>query len=869
LRTIVVFALRSVGIPNFPSRVLSDERSATVFARAHREVAPRSVKPAVILVVDDETDVRFLTTWHLAEAGYEVREVDTGEAALDALDGVDLIVLDYQLPGLTGIETLRAVVADGGPPVVIMTAMGSEQLAVDAMRSGAIDYLAKGGDYLARLPEVVERASRLHELTRRADESQRLAEGLLEAAPDAIVVVDADGRIQLVNRQTRALFGWERSELIGQPLEVLMPARYRERHPSLVRGYSVDPLVRPMGPALELVACRRDGTEFPVAVCLSPLQTDHGLLISAAIRDITDRKDAEAVLAHQATHDVLTGLPNRILLKDRLSHALERSRRNGTSVAVLFLDVDRLKVINDSRGHSMGDALLQTISGRLSDAMRADDTLARFGGDEFVVITEGIGSSHGPELLAERIAAALAPPVNLAGTDVTVSVSIGVAIAGPGDDAESLLRDADAAMYRAKDGGGDRWVVFDAAMRVAASGRLETEHALRRAMDRSEFEVHYQPIVDLTDAHIVGFEALVRWRHPRSGLVLPAEFIPLTEETGLVVALGASVLREACRQLAEWQQEDPRFSKLSMSVNLSARQLLIPELRDVVRDALALSGIDPALLCLEITESVLLADVESSTRALHGLKALGIRVSVDDFGTGYSSLTYLKRFPVDGLKIDRSFVDGLGTASNNRGDRAIVAAVIDVAHAFGLTTIAEGAETKEQVLELGALGCEQGQGYYWGQARPADATLEWLRASGGAAVAGDPPGRTSSERTIRVLIVDDDRSSRHLARLVLDDQAEFDVVGEAEDGRRAVALARHYQPDLVLLDLAMPGLGGLEALPLILAVAPMAKVVVYSGLEAPGLAARVSAQGALGYIQKGGDPDHVVAQVHQLLARAG
>ncbi|HZN12776.1 MAG TPA: EAL domain-containing protein [Acidimicrobiales bacterium] len=827
----------------------------------------RSDAASVILVVDDEPDVRFLTSWHLKQAGYEVRELESGEAALDALDGVDLIVLDYRLPGLTGLDTLRAINDRSGPPVVMMTAMGSEALAVDAMRAGAIDYLAKGGDYLARLPEIIERSARLHRLTRRVEESQRLAEGLLEAAPDAIVVVDAEGRIELVNRQTRALFGWEREELVGQQLEVLMPARFRDRHPDLVKGYRDDPLVRPMGADLELVACRRDGTEFPVAVSLSPLQTEHGLLISAAIRDITDRKHAEAALAHQATHDVLTGLPNRILLKDRLTQALERTRRNGTKVAVLFLDVDRLKVINDSRGHSTGDELLQAISSRLTDAMRSGDTLARFGGDEFVIVTEGISPANGPDVVARRIAAALVPPINLGGTDVSVSVSIGVTIAGPGDDAESLLRDADAAMYRAKDGGGGQSVVFDAAMRVAASGRLDAEHSLRLAMERSEFQVHYQPIVGLTDGRVIGFEALVRWCHPESGVVLPADFIPLTEETGLVVALGASVLREACHQLAEWHHSDERFAGLSMSVNLSARQLLIPELRDVVRDALRHSGISPALLCLEITESVLLADVESSTRALHSLKALGIRVAVDDFGTGYSSLTYLKRFPIDALKIDRTFVDGLGDVVREREDRAIVAAVIDVAHAFGLTTIAEGAETEQQVVALRALGCENAQGYYWGEPLPADATLDWLLAT---AVHGvSPVAAADAPDMARVLIVDDDRAVRGLARLLLDGESGFDVVGEAEDGRQGVALARHYQPDLVLLDLAMPGVGGLEALALIKAVAPSAKVVVFSGLDAGEFEAKATAHGAVGFIQKGGDPDRVAQHLHQLLARAG
>jgi diguanylate cyclase (GGDEF)-like protein/PAS domain S-box-containing protein len=821
----------------------------------------------VILVVDDEVDVRYLASWHLGEAGYQVREAGTGEEALTMLADVDLVMLDYRMPGMSGIETLEAIVAQDGPPVVIMTAQGSEELAVEAMRSGAIDYVPKGGDYLSRLPEVVERATRLAQLKRCVRESQRLAEGLLESAPDAIVVVDRDGIIQIVNRQTQELFGWERAELVGESLEKLLPARFRDRHPALREAYAHEPLVRPMGPDIDLVAHRKDGSEFPVAISLSPFETQHGTLISAAIRDITDRKQAEAALAHQATHDVLTGLPNRLLLKDRLSHALDRTRRIGTTVAVLFLDVDRLKLINDSRGHSIGDELLQSIANRLLDAVRPDDTLARFGGDEFVIVTEGVGPTYGPRQLAERIASALKRPVNAGGTELNVSVSIGVAIAGPADDAESLLRDADAAMYRAKEEGRDRWVIFDAAMRDAATGRLEAEHLLRRAVDRDEFLVHFQPIVELTDGRLVGFEALARWSRPDAGLELPASFIPLSEETGLVTALGAFVLRDACRQLAAWHRESPRFEQLYVSVNLSALQLLTPELPRLVRDVLDDCGLDPSLLCLEITESVLLSDADSSARALRALKALGVRVAVDDFGTGYSSLTYLKRFPVDSLKIDKSFVDGLGDLSDRRHDRAIVAGVIDVAHAFGLTTIAEGAETKEQIVQLELLGCEQAQGYYWSPPLSGPAMHDWLQT----ALIGAEPVVSDSIATphrARVLVVDDDKSMRQLARLMLDEDAGFEVVAEAEDGRQAVALARHYQPDLVLLDLAMPGVGGLEALPLIQAVAPQANVVVLSGLDGEEIASKAYESGAMGYIEKGDDPHQVVASINQMLARA-
>jgi EAL domain-containing protein (putative c-di-GMP-specific phosphodiesterase class I) len=404
-------------------------------------------------------------------------------------------------------------------------------------------------------------------------------------------------------------------------------------------------------------------------------------------------------------------------------------------------------------------------------------------------------------------------------------------------------------MYRAKEQGRNRHEVFDVTTLELALARHETANALRRGIHRGELVVHYQPALDLTSGRAVGVEGLVRWNHPQRGLLPPAEFISLAEETGLVVPLGAEVLATACRQVMAWQRGGGSGSDLWLAVNLAARQLLAPDLCSVVEEALADSGLEPGRLCLEITESALLEDSESSTRALNRLKALGVRIGVDDFGTGFSSLTYLKRFPVDVLKIDRSFVDGL---CRDREDRAIVASVIDLAHAFGLTTTAEGVETAEQLAQLRALGCEQGQGYLWSRPLPAEAAGQWIAAHSHPRHPDLPvPSPTGSRH--RVLLVEDDPSLRRLTRLVLD-EGDFEVVGEASDGREAVALARRLRPDVVLLDLAMPGIGGLEALPMIRAVAPEAKVVVLSGLEPASYADATRRQGAAAYCTKGGDP---------------
>ncbi len=592
-----------------------------------------------------------------------------------------------------------------------------------------------------QLSRVVER--------RRAEDALRAGEerlrAVIETAGDAFIGMDDAGLVTDWNRRAEEAFGWSREEAVGQPVaELLIPGRFRSSHRQGIQRFLSTGTTAILGQRLELCAVARDGREFPVELSVWATEVGSTYAFSAFIHDISERKHLEAELINQALHDPLTGLANRTLLLDRLAHALARAERTGSPNTVLFIDLDAFKTVNDSLGHAVGDKLLIAVAERLGAGLRSTDTIARLGGDEFAVMLEDTGTEVAIQI-AERLAAGLASHLAVGDRQMLVRASIGIATGEPGQRAaDELLRDADLAMYMAKRQGKGRYAVFQAVMHTAALERLELEADLSRALGAREIVVYYQPIVRLEDRSVAGMEALVRWNRPGHGLVAPAGFIGVAEETALILDIGRFVLQEACRQFGVWRSEHPASPPGQLSVNLSALQLKDKRLVDDVGEALELAGLKPGCLVLEITESMLMEEPETAVERLRDLKALGVRLAIDDFGTGYSSLSYLRRFPVDVLKIDKTFV---GALAGGPEDAALAHAIVKLAQTLNLGTVAEGIETEQQLDEVRRLGCELGQGYLFARPLPADAVAELLHAGRPLAAVQDLADGASSSST--------------------------------------------------------------------------------------------------------------------------
>jgi diguanylate cyclase (GGDEF)-like protein/PAS domain S-box-containing protein len=568
---------------------------------------------------------------------------------------------------------------------------------------------------LAIIRDVTERK----EVEKVIKESEERFRSLVQNTSDIITILDADGTIDYISPAVERVTGYKPEEQIGT--DAFRPVHPDDREQAL--SIFAEVLKSPgLHPPLEFRMPHKDGSWRYLEHVVNNLLEDpavRGVVVTSW--DVTERKALEEQLRHQAFHDPLSGLPNRALFMDRLEHAFVRANRRGDKIAVLFTDLDNFKVINDSLGHEVGDQLLVAVAERIKHCLRPEDTAARLGGDEFTILIEAVDSMTDAVRVAERIAEILQPPFALDQHEVFSTTSIGIALSSPlQKQPADLLRHADLAMYRAKHKGKARYEVFEPGMGTDALERLRLENELRRALERGEFKVYYQPVVALEGGRIVGAEALVRWEHPIRGLLLPEEFLSVAEETGLIARIGEKVLREACHQVRAWQVRYPSEPPLMVSVNLSPKQLFRPEL---IAEVLAETEIYPGSLHLEITESTMMSNgVHSANHALRSLKDLSVELAVDDFGMGYSSLSYLKHFPVDFLKIDRSFIAGLGQDADSASkDAEIVSAMIDLTHALGLKAVAEGVETSEQLTRLRVMKCDRAQGNYFWEPLPSGA----------------------------------------------------------------------------------------------------------------------------------------------------
>jgi diguanylate cyclase (GGDEF)-like protein/PAS domain S-box-containing protein len=549
--------------------------------------------------------------------------------------------------------------------------------------------------------------------------SDTLLNSIVNTAADGIIVIDESGMLEFVNAAVERMFGWKALELIGRNFDSLLMQRTQG---TAVRNHGV----LTAGVGREVRAQRKDGSVFPMELTVGEMRIDGRVKNACILRDVTDRKTAEERIHQLAHYDKLTGLPNRALFSQLLEQALSEAKYAKKSVAVLFIDLDRFKLINDSLSHDSGDAVLKQVARRLTDAQFKRNTIARFGGDEFVVLLRDCQIPTDAADAAQRLLSTIAQPMQLEGQEYHLTASIGIsAFPNDGENAQTILKNADVAMYRAKEHGKNNYQFYSAQMNLHSFERLVLERFLRHALDQDEFRVFYQPKIDLDSGRVTGMEALLRWFHPAMGMISPVKFIPLAEETGLIVPIGAWVLKAACQQNKIWA--DQGLPPLRVAVNLSARQFAQDDLHATIIKVLEETGLPPELLELEITESVTMDNPEHAAALLRKLKALGIKLAIDDFGTGYSSLSYLKRFPIDNVKIDRSFIKDI---PHDEDDVVITQAVIAMAHSLGLKCIAEGVESEEHVTFLRDHGCEEAQGYLFGAPMSAEDFTKLIKKCG-------------------------------------------------------------------------------------------------------------------------------------------
>ncbi len=692
-----------------------------------------SKKPikVLLLVEDNQGDARLLQEMLNERSFYgtEVSHVTTMSDAESHLGRhvVDIIVLDLGLPDAHGLEAIRrAHSAAPHIPLVVLTGLDDESLAAQALQEGAQDYLLKGQietrGLLRSLRYAIERKTMEEALFAEKERAQVT----LNCIGDAVVCTDISGNITFLNPVAEAMTGWPLTEALGRPMaEVFRTLSATSTEPTETTAEVAILQIRSVHLPPSCVLIRRDGLEIPIEDTIAAIHDRQGRATGAVIvfRDVSVTRAMAQQITHSAEHDFLTGLPNRMLLNDRISQAIAAARRHAKQVAVLFLDVDGFKHINDSLGHPIGDKLLQSIAGRLVAAVRGADTVSRQGGDEFVVLLPDLQQPEDAAVMAGRILRDVSTPHLVDQHELHVTTSIGVSVfPDDGTDAETLIKTADTAMYQAKENGRQSFQFFKPAMNARAVERQFIEESLRRALERQEFALHYQPKVNLSTGTITGAEALIRWTHPSRGPIPPATFIPIAEDCGLIVPIGRWVLRHATCQAQAWV--DAGLRPTTMAVNVSAIEFRDEQFLSRLFAILDESRLTPPALELEMTESVLMKRVTSTALILQTLRKRGVQVAIDDFGTGYSSLSYLRKFPIDTLKIDQSFVAQIDSGDD---DAAIVTAVLGMARSLKLRVVAEGVETFEELAFLHARHCEEGQGYYFGHPVPAEQFAKLLK----------------------------------------------------------------------------------------------------------------------------------------------
>jgi diguanylate cyclase (GGDEF)-like protein/PAS domain S-box-containing protein len=671
----------------------------------------------VLQIGGDASDARIIRN-ALAESKserYDLEWVATLSDGLDRLstNRMSVVLLDLHLPDCPGIDALTKLLrAAPAIPVLVVGTDGNEEIARQAVRAGAHDYLLTNHLDSYWLPRALR-----HAIERKQSEEAFFAEAervevTLNSIDDAVISMDVSGRVTYLNRTAETMTGWPRAETTGRRIDEVL---------QIIDGATREPAANPIEATIlgtqtlnllsNCILIRRDGSESSIEYSAAPIHDRLGQVTGAAIvfRDISSARATSMRMSYLASHDPLTDLPNRLLLGDRLARALALAHRHQRRLAVLFLDVDRFKYINDSLGHILGDELLRAVGRTVTMCVRSSDTVSRHGGDEFVVVLSELEHAEDAAVGAQKIIAALAQPHKLAGHELHVTVSIGISVyPDDGEDAQALLKSADMALYHAKDQGRDCYQFFKPDLNARAIERQSIEAGLHRALDRREFVLLYQPMMNLKTGGIVGAEALIRWQHPDRGLLDPALFVPIAEDCGLIKPIGRWVVEEACRQAQAWQSAGLR--PIPVSVNISAVEFRSTSFLKNIIEILKLTCLDPSYLEIEITESALMAHVEATNSVLRALKNLGVQVAIDDFGTGWSSLSYLRHFPIDALKIDRSFVQEIMTDSDAA---PIVSAVISMGRSLNHRVIAEGVETPGQLAFLKAENCGEGQGYYF------------------------------------------------------------------------------------------------------------------------------------------------------------